>query len=61
LFQYLAKDDGLQMSVTSLITALQGIREVFMVYADNTAERKLEELPLLQKQLLHKFGIFDTA
>lgn len=61
LLQYLAKDDGLQMSVASLITALQGIREVFMVYADNTAERKLEELPLLQKQLLHKFGIFDTA
>jgi len=28
LLQYLAKEDGLQMSVASLITALQGIREV---------------------------------
>ena len=61
LLQYLAKEDGLQMSVASLITALNGVREVFMVYADNTAERKLEELPLLQKQLLHKFGLIDTA
>jgi len=61
LLQYLAKEDGLQMSVASLITALQGIREVLMVYADNTAERKLEELPLLQKQLLHKFGVIDTT
>lgn len=61
LLQYLAKEDGLQMSVASLITALQGIREVFMVYADNTAERKLEELPPLQKQLLYKFGLIDTT
>jgi len=61
LLQYLAKEDGLQMSVASLITALQGIREVLMVYADNTAERKLEELPPLQKQLLHKFGVIDTT
>lgn len=61
LLQYLAKEDGLQMSVASLITALQGVREVFMVYDDKTAERKLEELPPLQKQLLHKFGVMDTA
>lgn len=61
LLQYLAKEDGLQMSVASLITALNGVREVFMVYADNTAKRKLEELPPLQKQLLHKFGLIDTA
>jgi transposase len=61
LLQYLAKEEGLQMSVASLITALRGIREVLMVYADNTAERKLEELPPLQKQLLHKFGVIDTT
>lgn len=60
LLQYLAKEDGLQMSVASLITALQGIREVLMVYADNTAERKLEELPPLQKQLLQTFGLNTT-
>ena len=61
LLQYLAKQDGLQMSVASLITALEGIREVFMIYSDNTAERKLEDLPPLQKQLLHKFGVMDTT
>jgi len=61
LLQYLAKQDGLQMSVASLITALKGIKEVFMIYSDNTAERKLEDLPPLQKQLLHKFGVMDTT
>lgn len=61
LLQYLARQNGLQMSVASLITALQGIREVLIVYADNTAERKLEKLPPLQKQLLHKFGVIDTT
>ncbi len=61
LLQYLAKQNGLQMSAASLITALKGIREVFMIYSDNTAERKLEDLPPLQKQLLHKFGVIDTA
>jgi len=44
-----------------LITALKGIREVFMIYSDNSAERKLEELPPLQRQLLYKFGVIDTA
>src|SRR4030043_1179574 len=52
LLQYLAKQDGLQMSIASLITALKGIREVFMIYSDNTAEMKLEDLPPWQKQLL---------
>ena len=61
LLQYLAKEDGLQMSVASLIKALEGIREVFLVYPDNTAVKKLEDQPPLQMQLLIKFGISDST
>ncbi len=61
LLQHLAKEDGLEMSVKSLITSLKGIREVLMIYSDNTAEKKLEELPPLQKQLLYKFGLIGSS
>ncbi len=61
LLQYKAKESGLDMSVSSLITALKGIREVLLIYPDNIAEKKLEELPPLQNQLLRKFGLISTA
>jgi transposase len=60
LLQYLAREDGLEMSVASLIKALEGIREVFLVYPDNTAIRKLEDQPPLQMQLLNKFGLLNS-
>jgi hypothetical protein len=59
--QYLAKEDGLQMSVASLIKALEGIREVLLVYPDNTAVKKLEDQPPLQMQLLNTFGLVDST
>jgi len=61
LLQYLAKKDGLEMSVVSLIKALEGIREVLLVYPDNTAMKKLEDQPPLQMQLLHIFGLVDST
>jgi len=61
LLQYLAKKDGLEMSVVSLIKALEGIREVLLVYPDNTAMKKLEDQPPLQMQLLHTFGLVDST
>jgi transposase len=60
LLQYLAKEDGLEMSVASLIKALEGIREVLLVYPDNTAIKKLEDQPPLQMQLLNTFGLVDS-
>jgi len=57
LLQYLADQAGLKMSVASLITALEGIREVFLVYPDKTAEKRLEDQPPLQQQLLAAFGL----
>jgi len=61
LLQYLAKEDGLQMSVASLIKALEGIREVLLIYPDNTAIKKLEDQPPLQTQLLTNFGLSDST
>ena len=61
LLQYLAKEDGLEMSIASLIKALEGIREVLLVYPNNTAVKKLENQPPLQIQLLTKFGLIDSA
>jgi len=61
LLQYLAKEDGLEMSVVSLTKALEGIREVLLVYPNNTAIRKLEDQPPLQMQLLTKFGLIPPA
>ena len=61
LLQYLAKQDGLEMSVTSLIKALQGVREVLLVYPNNIAIKQLEDQPPLQMQLLTKFGLIDSA
>ncbi len=61
LLQYLAKEDGLEMSVASLIKALEGIREVLLVYPDNTAVKKLEDQPPLQMQLLNTFGLVDST
>jgi transposase len=61
LLQYLAKQDGLEMSVASLIKALEGIREVFLVYPDNTAVKKLEDQPPLQMQLLKTFGLLNSS
>lgn len=61
LLQYLAKEDGLDMSVASLIKALEGIREVLLVYPDNTAVKKLEDQPPLQMQLLKTFGLFNSS
>jgi transposase len=56
LLQYLATKENLKMSVPALLTALKGIREVVMIYPDNSVERKLEDIPTLQKKLLRKFG-----
>ena len=61
LLQHLAKEDGLQMSVTSLIKALEGIREVLLAYSDNTAVKKLEDQSPLQRQLLTAFGLSDST
>jgi len=61
LLQYLAKEGGLQMSVTSLIKALEGIREVLLIYPDNTAVKKLEDQPPLQMQLLNTFGLVNST
>jgi len=61
LLQYLAKQDGLEMSVTSLIKALEGVREVLLVYPNNIAVKQLEDQPLLQMQLLAKFGLVDSS
>lgn len=61
LLQYLAKEDGLEMSVASLIKALEGIREVLLVYPNNTAIKKLEDQPPLQMQLLTKFGLINSV
>lgn len=60
LLQYLASQQGLKMSIPSLITALKGIREVVMVYSDKTAERKIEEIPPLQEKLLKTFGVIPN-
>ena len=61
LLQYLAKQDGLEMSVTSLIKAFEGAREVLLVYPNNIAIKQLEDQPPLQMQLLTKFGLIDSA
>src|SRR3972149_5112813 len=61
LLQYKARKEGLDMSVSSLITALKGVREVLLIYADDTAEKKLEDLPPLQDQLLKTFDLMDTS
>jgi transposase len=61
LLQYLSKENGLEMSVASLIRALEGIREVLLVYSDNTAVKKLEDQPPLQMQLLKTFGLLNSS
>jgi len=60
LLQYLASKQGLKMSIPSLVTALQGIREVIMIYPDKTIERKIEEIPKLQETLLRTFGVIPN-
>ena len=49
------------MSVTFLIKPLEGIREVLLVYPDNTIVKKNEDQPSLQMQLLIKFSLSDST
>ena len=49
------------MSVAFLIKAPEGIREVFLVYPDNTVVKKIENQPSLQVQLLIKSSLSDSA